>query len=267
MSKTARKLLSQNFLWNRELVKKLIRNSSIASGDSVLDIGAGSGVITDQIMPYCGSVVAFEADPRLYQLLKQKYRSNDQISVQFGDIRLFPLPANPYKVFSNIPFSITGEVVKKLFLSPNPPLESYIVMQREAAQKFIVFGRQNSMMSILLYPWFELEIIHQFNRNDFKPKPNVDSVLVKITRRHDPFVKMANQEIYRDFVTYYFTRDKRAKYYPPREWLMRLNNFLTSGNMMTKNMIEGSFRKWQDEERQLAKIHRTRLDKRWMKYK
>lgn len=116
-----KRLLSQNFLCNRQLVKQLIRDSSIGKNDTVLEIGAGQGIITQELLEASKQVLAIELDAKLLQDLRHKFMRIANLTLIQGNFLETPLPNQPYKVFSNIPFSITGEVIRKLLQSPNPP--------------------------------------------------------------------------------------------------------------------------------------------------
>src|SRR3990172_4254924 len=91
-----RRLYSQNFFTNRELIQKLIRSSSISSKDTVLEIGAGSGFITRELAKVAGKVVALEIDSSLASRLP-KLKNVIPVCLSITD---FPLPDTPYKVFS-----------------------------------------------------------------------------------------------------------------------------------------------------------------------
>ncbi len=259
MSRTARKLLSQNFLWNRELVNKLIRGSSVSQNDSVLEIGSGKGIITEQLLGICQKLTAIEADRRLHSFLKENLPIKQGLQLLPCDFLDYPLPSSePFKVFSNIPFSITGEIVKKLLFSPNPPEDSYLVVQREAAEKFVGKKCGNTMLAVIFYPFFDIKIVHTFQRSDFKPKPKVDSCLIQLVKRKSPFIRKSNVQLYRDFVVYHFGRKRLAPAVTPSEWLAKFDEFIKKHDPRMLNKIGGSFTKWQAEERKLSKIHRTR---------
>ncbi|MEK9207913.1 MAG: rRNA adenine N(6)-methyltransferase family protein [Patescibacteria group bacterium] len=263
---SAQKLLSQNFLWSRELVSKLIRDSSISQNDFVLEIGPGKGIITESLLGISRNIVAIETDGILFDLLKQRFSGNPTLTLIRGDFLKFPLPEENYKVFANIPFVITGEVVRRLIFAKNPPVDSYLVVQREAALKFVAKDSRNTMLAILFHPWFDIGIIHKFQRGDFKPTPRVDSCLIRIEKRSSPLIDESLLSIYRDFIIYHFTRDRSATSQSPSFWLTRFGAFVGGNDLRMHNKVKGSFGKWQKEEQSLSKIHRTRTDKDWKKY-
>lgn len=258
MFKTRRKLLSQNFLRDRELVKSLIRASGISCKDLVLEIGAGGGIITEDLLSLSRKVIAVEIDKGLYTLLSGRLGNNKSLELICGNFLELELPKEPYKVFSNIPFSITGETIRKLLFSNNPPDSCNLIVQKEAAEKFIVNQRKNSMLSILFYPWFEIKVSHIFKRTDFIPIPNVDLCLLQITKRSIPLIPNDDLNKYRDFVVFKYNKCRGVI-----EW--QLPQWLTT---YTKEVrCRGSFLKWQKEQSKLEKIHRTRTDRNWMKYR
>jgi 23S rRNA (adenine-N6)-dimethyltransferase len=97
--------------------------------------------------------------------------------------------------------------MRKLFFSGNPPGDCYLVMQREAAEKLIGIPRE-TLFALLLKPWFELRIIHNFQRTDFFPTPTVDIVMLRIKRRGHFLVTPELASIYEDFIVYVLRRGK-----------------------------------------------------------
>lgn len=258
MFKTRRKLLSQNFLKDNELVKQLIRSSGILWNDIVLEIGAGPGVITKNLLSVSKKVIAVEIDKNLFSLLSSRLGNNPSLKTVCGNFLDVELPKEPYKVFSNIPFSITGEIIKKLLFSDNPPDSCSFVIQKEAAEKFMVNKKKNSMLSILFYPWFEFKVVHAFRRTDFVPVPSVDMCLLQITKRRTMFVSSADLCKYRDFIVFKFTKSREVGNWPPTKWLVSYTKDTHS---------RGYFAKWQKQQEKIQKIHRTRTDRNWVKYR
>jgi 23S rRNA (adenine-N6)-dimethyltransferase len=195
---------TQNYLHSRKLVAQLVGSADISESDVVLEIGPGRGIITEALAARCAHVIAVEKDAGTTSLLQDRFGGNHRVTVFAADILDFPMPATEYKVFANIPFNITAAIVGKLTTGTAPPRLSYLVMQAEAAARFIGSPR-TTLSSALLYPGFEIAIAHRFDRHDFRPAPAVDTVLVRIGTRQPPLVGMEHIQHYRDFVTTLFT--------------------------------------------------------------
>lgn len=199
--------LAQNFLRSRELVRYLVRDSSIAPSDTVYEIGPGRGIITAELAEVAAEVVAVEADPVLVKELRYRFRSVQNVRIFQGDFLEHQIQLQEYKVFANIPFNATAAIVRKLLCSDNPPGDAYLVMQSEAADKFS--GRLNeTQFSVLAKPKWRMEVVHAFDRTDFDPAPTVDAVLLRFERRTVPLIKKGKQEQFAAFVRYGFGRWK-----------------------------------------------------------
>ncbi|OGD00779.1 hypothetical protein A2972_03995 [Candidatus Amesbacteria bacterium RIFCSPLOWO2_01_FULL_47_33] len=251
-----RRLYSQNFFTNRELIRKLIRSSSISSKDTVLDIGAGSGFITRELAKVAAKVIALEIDPGLASRLP-KLKNVTPVCQSITD---FPLPDTPYKVFSNIPFSKTADIIRKLLHSPSSPEDSYLIVQAEAADKFTLGQVSNTMSALLYYPWWEINITYRFDRRDFHPIPKVDSVLLRICHRQKPLVSNTQQIRYYDFIAHNFVYSSQSKFVPPVEWLIRFNK-------IKNQTYSGAYAKLLKYQQKLKKIHRSRSEKNWKMFK
>lgn len=263
MYKVRRQPLSQNFLWNRELVTRLIRASSVTQNDLVLEIGPGKGIITERLTLSAREVIAVELDARLNSRLKFKFSSATNLTLHQGNILSYDLPTQPYKVFSNIPFAITGDLIRKLLLSSNPPIDCFLIVQKEAALKFIASSGPNTLAAFLYYPFWNIKILHEFSKRDFYPSPEVNCVLLRIQRRAASLISLETKQIYQDFLCYYFGRDRFSKYLHPDAFLASFHHFLNTANSQRLKSIQGAFAKLQLQQQKLSKIHRTRTNPRW----
>src|SRR3989344_7221216 len=230
MYKIRRKLLSQNFLRNPELVKKLLRKSSIGKSDTVLEIGPGRGIITSELLRSAGKVIAIELDNNLYSHLVNGYRSNNKFEIVNANFLEFKLPTFSYKVFANIPFSITADIIRRLTSDHNFK-EGYLIVQKEAARKFIgmPYDNKNQMMSALLKPWFDINVFYEFSRSDFYPRPNVDTVMIRISRVESPIIDVKEKSLYENFVLYTFNKF-RVSCLEYKSFLNLFYNFLKRNN-------------------------------------
>jgi 23S rRNA (adenine-N6)-dimethyltransferase len=200
---------SQNFLRDPALVRHLLDASTLNPEDTVYEIGPGRGVITDALARRCGRVIAVEKDPALARALRQRFADAAHVAVVDGDFLEHPLPDAPYKVFANVPFNVTAAVVTKLLAAPRPPEDSYLIVQREAAERFLGAPAE-TLYAALLKPWFEPSVLYRFARADFVPAPRVDVVLLRLRKRGPPLVPEEERRSYRDFVTHCFTARHRT---------------------------------------------------------
>lgn len=276
---------SQNRL-RRRLLRRLLARSSITEGDLVYDIGAGDGVISEELSRRRARVVAIEKDGKLFAKLKRKLGTNPLVMTRHGDFRAEILPSQTtYKVFANIPFILTADIVRKLLFSQNPPDDCYLVVQKQAAEKYTGTPRE-TLFSLLLKPWFEFSVLHEFRKTDFFPIPAVDIVLLRIERRERSLVVPEQAFLYRDYIVYGFRQGKptarstfkgvlthtqfrrlsRELGFPLqatpteltfRQWLGLFRYFTGGVGKDRKKPIYGAQKRLQEEQSHRKKIHRT----------
>jgi 23S rRNA (adenine-N6)-dimethyltransferase len=195
---------SQNFLRSPRLVERLLDRSGIGADDLVIEIGPGRGVITERLAARCRQVLAVEQDPVLVEALRVQFARAPNVALFAGDFLSFPLPLSTYKVFANIPFNITAAIVGKLTSGTSPPVDTYLAVQREAAARFMGTP-QETLVAVLLKPWFEPTVVHRFRPSDFFPRPGVAVVLFRVRRRDLPLVASRDAALFGDFAAYAFT--------------------------------------------------------------
>lgn len=204
MSRQRRIAYSQNFLHNPRLVRQLVAQSSLGADDLALEIGPGDGAITSALVDTCRHVIAVEKDVRQVERLGKRFGQDARLTLFGGDFLDFPLPASRYKVFASIPYNATAAIVGKLTTGTAPPDDAYLVMQREAANRFMGTPSE-TLVGLQLKPWFEPSVVFAFKRTDFRPAPAVDSVLLRIERRPRPSIESSQRSMYQDFVVTMFT--------------------------------------------------------------
>ena len=210
-----RKALGQNFLKEAALVRRLVAIAQITKDDTVYEIGPGKGIITSELARVAKEVVAVEKDPRLALDLRTRFKTRPNVHIRDGDFLQQTIRINEsYKIFANIPFNATTEIVRKIVNARPAPVEAFLVLQKEAAQRFA--GRPHeTLFSLQAKPCCHFQILHRFRRTDFFPAPNVDAVLLQIHRREHPLLASGDSRLYRDFVAYGFAgwnRNLRATY-------------------------------------------------------
>jgi 23S rRNA (adenine-N6)-dimethyltransferase len=200
--------LSQNFLHNRQLVKKLVDKSSIGIKDTVIEVGPGKGIITLELAKRSNQVIAIEKDNQLVKVLLGLIPEN--VVLINLDALKYPLPESKYKVFSNFPFAVQGKLFRMFIQADNPPSEMCVIVRKRSALRWGGMGK-STQFSIIHAPWYQFSIIYRFKPNDFKPVTEVETVLFKIKQRNHPLVANEEKNSYKQFVKQGYGGGRRLK--------------------------------------------------------
>lgn len=200
---------AQHFLSGPRLVAELIGHSNIHKDDVVYDLGAGSGVIASVLAGRCRAVVAVEIEPRALAALRKNTASFDNVTIMATDILAVTPPTEPYKIFANIPFHLSAQIVRKYTESDFPPQAMYLIVQKQFAQKLVPSPHHfTAQLGAQLGARFTAQVRRPLKRTDFTPPPAVDTVLLELKLRDEPLVPRAQLVGYRDFVARCFAEQK-----------------------------------------------------------
>jgi len=193
--------VSQNFLTSKKTIHKLIGKTNINTHDHIIEIGPGKGHITNVLLQYCKKVSAIELDQNLYNKLLSKYGECEKLSLYHQDFMQWNLPATgEYKIFSNIPFCATTNILRKITECKNPPQEAWIIMEKGAAKRFMGVPSEN-IRSLSIKPMYDMRIVYFFSRDDFHPKPSVDVVMIHLKKKQTCDISAAEWRSYQNFIT------------------------------------------------------------------
>ncbi|MBO7664685.1 rRNA adenine N(6)-methyltransferase family protein [Candidatus Saccharibacteria bacterium] len=172
--------LSQHFLRSPRLALMLIGHSNLKKRDLVIEIGAGSGVITSALSHRVKKVIAVEPDPDTAQKLRENLKKHqiENVEVVEQNFLDFELPSEPYKVFSNPPFHLSSAIVHKLIEADNPPEAFYLILQKQFALKLLNTDRHyTSQLGLQVISKYQTKIRYPLRSTDFTPPPAVPTVL------------------------------------------------------------------------------------------
>src|SRR3989344_2189584 len=180
-----KKALGQNFLKSEPALRKIIEAGEIKSDDVILEIGPGKGKLTGKLLEHAGMVIAVEKDRELFEFLKIKFEKEIQsrsLVLVHGDILQFLISNfqfSKYKIIANIPYNITGAILKKFLTEKNQPEAMVLMVQNEVAKRIV--GRdKESLLSISVKAYGEPKMIMKVPARYFLPKPKVDSAIIAI---------------------------------------------------------------------------------------
>ena len=178
-----KKSLGQNFLKSEAALRKIIEAGEIKPGDTILEIGPGRGALTERLLQYAGRVIAVEKDRALVELLKTKFAKEigeRKLILVNDDILNFSNVLRSYKIIANIPYNITGAILKKFLTSKNQPERMILMLQHEVAQRIVARDGKESILSISVKAYGEPSMLMKVPARYFSPPPRVDSAVIAI---------------------------------------------------------------------------------------
>ena len=191
-----KKSLGQHFLKSEKALRTIVETSSIRMGDKIVEIGPGTGALTERLLGTGCLVLAVEKDDYLFEFLKEKFAreiTSGQLRLMHGDIlnfepKSYNLEANSYKLISNIPYNITGAILKKFLETTRQPERMVLLVQKEVAERIAgkplggstsKWGRE-SILSISVKAYGKPRYIETVKAGSFAPMPGVDSAIIAI---------------------------------------------------------------------------------------
>lgn len=190
----AKKSLGQNFLMHAQTAERIALASGAGKGDTVLEIGPGTGMLTRALLARAGKVIAVEADAELMPALSESFADDvaaGKLELIQGDIRSFdPAAIGPYAVVANIPYYITGEIIRDFLSARAKPRSMTILVQKEVAER-IARDAKGSILSVAVRAYGTPSYAFTVPRGAFKPAPSVDSAVLHISDIRDPFADAA----------------------------------------------------------------------------
>ena len=190
-----KKSLGQHFLKSRDALRKIIQAGEISRDDVILEIGPGKGALTEQLLAFGCQVLAIEKDKELVQYLQEKFQNEIKSGklklieddILNFDFKTYNLEPRTYKLISNIPYNITGAILKKFLSSSVQPERMVLLVQKEVAERIMGYGprrkvgvNKESILSISVKAYGEPKVIDRVPRRYFSPEPKVDSAIIAI---------------------------------------------------------------------------------------
>ena len=204
---TFKKSFGQNFLTDTNILQKIVDTAEINKNVNVIEIGPGIGALTEFLAENAAEVMAFEIDERLVPILEDTLRDHDNIKVINEDVlkadlqtrvKEFKNPNLPIKVVANLPYYITTPILMHLIESKIPFAEFVVMMQKEVADRISAEPNTKAYgsLSIAVQYYMTAKVAFVVPRTVFVPAPNVDSAILKMTRREQPLVEVKDEDFF-----------------------------------------------------------------------
>lgn len=186
----AKKSLGQHFLNDPKILEKIVRAGNVEEHDVILEIGPGRGALTEAILQTGARVLVIEKDTELVPLLKETfadYTASGQLHIHEGDvlgsketIETF-MGDGKFKVVANIPYYITGKILRFLFSLDDLPSQVVLLVQEEVARRATVEdGKKESLLSLSIKAYGTPFYRGKVKAGSFSPPPKVDSAILSI---------------------------------------------------------------------------------------
>jgi 16S rRNA (adenine1518-N6/adenine1519-N6)-dimethyltransferase len=195
--------LGQNFLTDPGVRDAVAEQAALESEDEVLEVGAGVGTLTVALAPRCRRVVAVELDGRLIPALRESLAGLENVEVVRTDILRFNVrsafPDGQEIVTGNIPYNLTGALIRKLLDDPPRPRRLSLVVQKEVAERWTAASGA-SLATVAVQVFAEARLLFAIPAAAFTPAPRVDSALVRLDVRERPAVNVDDLPAFFRFV-------------------------------------------------------------------
>jgi 16S rRNA (adenine1518-N6/adenine1519-N6)-dimethyltransferase len=195
--------LGQNFLVDRNILDVIERLAELSAEDVVVEVGAGEGVLSTRLAARCAFVHVIELDRSLEADLRDQLGPLANVHLHMADaltIDLAALSPPPDKMVANLPYSVAATVILRT-IEELPSLRDWVVMvQREVGERLAAAPGTSAygVPSVLAQLACEVKVLRPVGRGVFRPVPNVDSVLLGLTRRGEPKVTTAVSPLVHD---------------------------------------------------------------------
>lgn len=190
-----KKALSQNFLIDGNIIRKIVAKAQIQPGDVVIEIGPGPGSLTEALLDSGARVIAVEKDTVLARSLERFKGPDRQLEVFCADILDFPIehhlkPGQKAKVIANLPYNIATSIITQLVMKHGVIEKLLVMVQEEVARRITAHPSSKEYGSLTVFLDFHSQPRYAFkvSKNCFFPIPNVQSAVVELVLKDPPEV-------------------------------------------------------------------------------
>jgi 16S rRNA (adenine1518-N6/adenine1519-N6)-dimethyltransferase len=220
MATARRRALGQHFLADGRVARRIVEAFAPRPADQVLEVGPGEGALTDRLVGQVARLVAVELDPALAGLLEERYAGDGDVHVLCADIlktRIDDLPfrgEEPVRLISNLPYSAATAILRHLLRRRDRLADLVVMVQKEVGERILAAEgtSQRGYLSVLVQLLAEVERVLRVGPGAFRPPPQVDSVVLRLTPRPRPLLGPEDPEPLLDLVSAGFRSRRKTLY-------------------------------------------------------
>ena len=199
-----RKRLGQHFLTDRRILGRILAAAHLSPGDTVVEVGAGRGILTQGLAEAAARVIAVEVDQALCEEVRLRLAPHPNVAIVCGDILALPPEdllaragaAPPYVVVANLPYYIASAVLRRFLEAQTPPQRLIIMVQAEVAESMAAEPGRMSLLSVATQFYAQPRILFYVPPRAFQPPPKVRSAVVQLDVRPQPAVAVDDPEAF-----------------------------------------------------------------------
>lgn len=218
---SVKKSLGQNFIVDPNILSNIVAVANIDKNTNVIEVGPGIGALTEHLARASKEVIAFEIDNRLLPVLADTLSPYDNVSIVHSDVLKINLQKTlpemidleePLVVVANLPYYITTPIIMHFLETPVRIDGLTIMMQKEVAERITAApgSKAYGSLSIAIQYYMEAEVAFIVPKTVFVPQPNVDSAIIKLTRRETPSVIVKNEKSFFALVRSAFVQRRKT---------------------------------------------------------
>jgi 16S rRNA (adenine1518-N6/adenine1519-N6)-dimethyltransferase len=178
------KNLGQNFLFDENILHKIIRASEIKKGEKVVEIGPGLGVLTNELLEKGAKVLAIEFDRKMIKVLKDRFKAETNLNLISGDAldEIKKIELKGYKIIANLPYQITSPFFRKALSQKYLPKMILVMVQKEMAERVAALphNSKRGFLSVLVQLYGQPRIIGLVPKESFYPQPKVEGAILSL---------------------------------------------------------------------------------------
>jgi 16S rRNA (adenine1518-N6/adenine1519-N6)-dimethyltransferase len=205
------KRFGQNFLIDKNVLRKILEAAELSKEDVVLEVGSGIGNLTIELAKRVKKVIAVEKDKRMIEILKENLKNFKNVEIVEGDIReiicaIVEKIAKDYKVVANIPYYLTSHLIRKFLELERKPKLIVLMVQKEVAQRICAKPPKMNLLAVSVQFYAKPKIVSYVSKNSFWPRPKVDSAIIKFEPKRE---KLTEQNLFFKIVKAGFSHPRK----------------------------------------------------------
>jgi len=212
-----KKYRGQHLLTDKNIIRKIVRASGVTENDNVLEIGAGTGLLTQELASTGACILSFEIDRDFHEMLSNLTSLHQNLTVTYEDFLNFSLSnflradGRKWRVIANIPYNITSPIIEKIIKEGRSGLkDAYLLVQKEVAQRITAKAGQKEYGRLTVFTSFfcKASILFTVPPHVFTPPPKVDSALIRLELKEE--LPNVNTELFFKIVASAFQQRRKT---------------------------------------------------------